>query len=238
MRGHELWWAAALVITTNLGAWGAAALNRSGEPEAVLDLTEHELQLPPKEADNTSLALQLVYARRRESWFDRAKLEAIGFDCSLPVTAENASRYRSQPPRSTFAALEAAADALPEFENAGTNADRLPTHLRPIDVDNDPSALRRRHPDSRRVAVVAATAVLQFIGDAGRPPFLAGRVTSVWPVEINVPRRWMPALEGFQVARAPRDGPPPPRYRVTVKWGRHFEPRIADVQALGSTTPR
>ena len=97
----------------------------------------------------------------------------------------------------------------------------------------------RRFPAT--VAVVAATAALQFVSNAGEDPFLTGRVTQVLPGEINVPREWRPLLEGFQSDRAHGASAPPlaePRYRVTVKWGRHFEPWIADVQALGPTTPR
>jgi hypothetical protein len=270
-----LWWAAALVVATNLGAWGFAALNRSGEPEAVLELTERELRLPPKQADNTALTLSLVFERprpagsmrlpREPGWFDQAKLQSIGFDCSVPVTPENASRY-VMPPRSTYAVLEFEGDAWrrlmhepapgpteqpatgglgPEAApRAGTPRNPLvDSHLVVIDVGNDPAALRQRYPDRRRVAIVEATAELQFVNNTGQAPFVAGRVMSVRPGEIIVPREWIGLLGGLQTERKSMNGPPllrEPRYRLTAKWGRNLEPWIADVQpmpALMATPP-
>jgi hypothetical protein len=233
MRRRGLWWAAAIVLASNLGAWGAAARNRSGEPDAVLVLTERELRLPAREAENTALTLRLLFERWRErgdiavteaGWFDRAKLESIGFDCSRPVIAENAEYYRTRVPRTTFAALE-------HGESAS-----LDSHLSPIDVDNDPEALRRRHPDRRRVAVVEATASLVFVSNAGQPPFLAGLVTSVLPGEINVPREWRGLLDGLRPEpEAAAVWPPPlrePRFRATIAWGKRLEPWITNVELL------
>jgi hypothetical protein len=274
MRRTGLWWAAALVVASNLGAWGFAALNRSGEPEAVLELTERELRLPAKQADNTALTLALVFERpraagslrlpREPGWFDRAKLQSIGFDCSTPVTPENASRY-IMPPRSTYAALEYEGEAwrrqmaepLPEPVQvggagpAGTLRMTVPqeslgdrpqeSHLVVIDVGNDRARLRQQYPDRRRVAIVEATAELRFVNNPGQAPFLAGRVMSVLPGEINVPREWLTLLEGLQTERNVTTLPPPlhdPRYRVTVKWGRNLEPWIADAQLIATVPPR
>jgi len=287
MRRTGLWWAAALVVASNIGAWGFAALNRSGEPEAVLELTERELRLPAKQADNTALTLALAFERprpagplrppREAGWFDRAKLQSIGFDCSVPVTPENASRYM-MPPRSTYAVLEyegeawrrqmdepplepaqppaqgatsekpAAAEAAgtagaqpPEASSTGGQDRLLQSHLVAIDVGNDPVTLRQRYPDRRRVAIVEATAEMQFVNSPGQAPFLAGRVMSVLPGEINVPREWIMLLEGLQTERRATTRPPPlhdPRYRVTVKWGRNLEPWIADVQLMATALPR
>jgi hypothetical protein len=274
-------------VASNLGAWGFAALNRSGEPEAVVELTERELRLPAKQADNTALTLELVFERPRPAgplrplrevgWFDRAKLQSIGFDCSTPVTPENASRY-IMPPRTTYAVLEyegeawrrqmaeplpeavrppaqgatsekpAAAEAAgtagvqpPEASSRGGQDRLLQSHLVVIDVGNDPVTLRQRYPDRRRAAIVEATAELRFVNNPGQAPFLAGRVMSVLPGEINVPREWLMLLEGLQTERKVTTLPPPlhdPRYRVTVKWGRNLEPWIADVQPMATEPPR
>lgn len=232
MRRTALLLAGAIVIAANLAAWGAAARNQQGEPEAVLVLTERELRLPAREADNTALTLALVFEpvqeRRNEDvrdagWFDQAKLASIGFDCRGPVTEEHAGYYRMRIPRSTFAALE-----LAETASSGS-------HLHPIDVDNDAAALRRRHPDRRRVAIVEATAVLRYIAHPGDPAFLAGEVTSVLPREIHVPREWRGLLTPLQTARSPAVGPPPdrePRFRATIAWGSRLEPRITNVELM------
>ncbi|MCU0250010.1 MAG: DUF4824 family protein [Vicinamibacterales bacterium] len=232
MRRYGPWLAATLVIVSNLAAWRVAALNRSGEPEAVLVLTERELQLPARQTENTALSLRLVFDRWRErgdtvvreaGWFGRAKLESIGFDCRRPVTAENADDYRTRPPRRTFAALEYGEGAS------------LDSRLSVVDVDNDAAALRRRHPDRRRVAVVEATAAVRYVSNPGQPPFLMGRVTSVLPAEINVPREWRGALEGLQSDAQTGTWPPPqrePRFRATVAWGKRLEPWITNVELL------
>ena len=104
-----------LVVASNLGAWRFAALNRSGGPEAVLELTERELRLPARQAENTALTLRIVFIGGRDGgtsqpreagWFDRATLQSIGFGCSRPVAQEHAAHYRSRPPRMTYAAME------------------------------------------------------------------------------------------------------------------------------------
>jgi hypothetical protein len=232
MRRYGPWLAAALVVLSNLAAWRAAALNRSGEPEAVLVLTERELRLPVRQAENTALTLSLVFepprprsdgAPREPGWFDRAKLRSIGFDCRRPVTQENADYYRTRPPRTVFAALEYGESAS------------LDSRLSVVDVDNDAAALRKRHPDRRRLAVVEATAAMRYVSNPGQTPFLMGGVTSVLPRELNVPREWRGALEGLQSDAQAGPWPPPqrePRFHVTVSWGRRLEPWITNVELL------
>jgi hypothetical protein len=275
MRRKGLWWAVAIVVLANLAAWSAAALNRRGEPEAVLVLTERELRLPAKQTENTALTLSLVFEPRRPrpagepreaGWFDRAKLQSIGFDCSRPVTADNAAYYRARPPRATYAALEYEGEmwrrqlerpaqradsdsaAAKPAGSSGTGASGqapfdplLDSHLVVIDVDNDPAALRQRYPDRHRVAVVEATAALLYAGKAGGPPFLAGRITSVLPGDINVPREWRRVLEGLQADARPDSWPPPPReprFRATIAWGRRLEPRVTSVELLRPESAR
>ena len=237
MRRYGPWLAAALVVGSNLAAWGVAALNRRGEPEAVLVLTEREWRLPARQAENTALTLSLVVEPSRQGreelrapgWFGRAKLEAVGFDCSRPVSAEHAEYYRTRPPRAAFAALE---------YGEGMSLD---SHLVPIDVGNDPAALRARHPDRRRVAIVEATCVMRYVSTPGQPPFLMGRVTSVLPPEIHVPREWRGLLEGLRPEQGRvRAWPPPrePRFRATIAWGKRLEPWITNVELLPVGTAR
>ena len=268
MRRYGPWLAAALVVVSNLAAWRVAALNRRGEPDAVLVLTERELRLPARQAENTALTLSLVFEpprpARQESrapgWFDRAKLEAVGFDCSRPVATEHAEYYRTRPPRAAYAALEyegalwrkqlgqpphapqmPASITVPESAvqsgvvRATPRDPLLESHLVPIDVDRDPAALRARHPDTRAVAIVEATVALQYVGNAGQPPFLMGRVTSVLPPDIHVPREWRDVLEGLQSDAGPGTWPPPqhePRFRATIAWGRRLEPWITNIELL------
>ena len=256
MPRNKLLIAALVVVFSNLFALARVGMNRSGEPEATLPLTERELRPTPQQAENTAMTLRLVWTDPAASagdpgWFDAAKLSSIGFNCRLPVTEENAAHYRVTPPRSTYAVLE--------FDGAGWQryvaAPRAAGDLSPIDresrlvvvdVGNDPRALRARYPDRTRTVVVPATAALSFVREGGRPPFLRGRVTQVFPLELNVPRQWRTVFErpsgGMPVTGVsrPRLGgralAHDPQFRVTVAWGRSLEPWIADVRPLPAAT--
>jgi hypothetical protein len=245
------WIAAVVVIVSNVYTLGNAGFNRKGDSEAVMELTERELRLAPREAENTAMALRLAWtdpANGRESgWFDSAKLAGIGFDCRLPVTAGNAVHYRAVPPRATYAALEYEGDAWQRYvaglatSEERESAVRLP-RLVLIDVGNDARVLRALHPDRRRTVIVPAVASLAFVQNGPRPPFLKGRVTSVYPAELNVPRGLRPGLESMPARaltafddRFGRSGQAlagEPRYRVIVKWGRSLEPWIENVQVM------
>jgi hypothetical protein len=245
-----------VVIVSNAFTLVTARLNRTGEPEAVLELTERELRLAPREADNTSIVLRLEWTdlepewrgpgtEQAPSWFDAAKLASIGFDTSLPVTAENAARYRGQAPRSVHAVLENDGEAWRRYVDGlatqqEQDAASKRTRLVLVDVGNDAATLRARHPDRRRTVIVPATAGLTFVQPRTGTPFLKGRVNVVYPLELNVPKDLRPVLE----ALSPRttsvldrqsgvtDPAGEPRYRVTVKWGRSLEPWIAGVERM------
>ena len=265
MTRKGLWIAAIVVIVSNALTLWAARANRAGEPEAVLELTERELRLPgTQEADNTAMVLRLEWTdlqpvwrgpgtEQAPTWFDRAKLASIGFDTSLPVTVENAERYRGMAPRAVYAVLENDGEAwrryiegLPSQEDKDAAASQ--TRLVLVDVGTDPVALRARYADRRRVAVVPATAGLSFVQPRSGQPFLKGRVNTVFPAELNVPKDLRPALESLgarPTAAAIRQGETTgvirqgdlalagePRYRATVKWGRSLEPWIAGVERM------
>ena len=250
MSRKGLWIAGAVVIASNVFTLTSAGINRRGEPEAVLDLTERELRLAPREADNTAIVLQLEWNdleprypnNDAPSWFDAAKLASIGFDTSLPVTRENAARYG--PERSVYAALENDGEAWRRYMDGLTSqqekdaASRRP-RLVLVDVGTDASALRARYPDRRRTVIVPATAGLVLVQPrSGSKPFLKGRINVVYPVELNVPKELRSVLEPIRpraASMADRQSGQiypvgEPRYRVTVKWGRSLEPWIESVQ--------
>jgi hypothetical protein len=250
-----LWIAAVVVIVSNTYTLGSAWVNRRGEPEAVLELTERELRLAPREADNTAIVLQVEWndlAQRRQGpgnrapdWFDAAKLASIGFDCRFPLTDENAKIYRGTPPRATYAVFENDGEAWRRYWDGLTaDAEREAASRRPrlvlIDVGNDAAALRARYPDRRRVVIVPAMAGLVFVQDDARKPVLRGRINIVYPPELNVPRELRPVIDSLPsrtVSAVERsagqlDPAGEPRYRVTVKWGRSLEPWIESVQAI------
>jgi hypothetical protein len=219
----------------------------------VLDLTERELRLAPREADNTAIVLQLEWSRLEPNnaanpvpdWFDAAKLASLGFDCRLPATAENAAHYRGAAPRSVYAALENDGDAWRRYlDGLASQQERDAASRRPrlvlVDVGTDASALRARYPDRRRTVIVPATAGLSLVQPLSGKPFLRGRINVVYPFELNVPKELRSVLEPIRpraVSMADRrsgqiDPVGEPRYRVTVKWGRSLEPWIAAVAPM------
>jgi hypothetical protein len=245
-----LWLAAGVVLLTNAAALGFAWMNRSGEPDAELVLTEREVRLLPRETENTAIGLRIEWVDpTREAtsatWFDAARLARLGFDCSAPVTKENAQFYRGQAPRSAYAAFEFEGEAWQRYlasiqPDAVRESAARGSHLVFIDVDVDPSALRARHPDRRRVTITPATIGLQFRGAPQATPFLAGHLNMAYPTEVSVPKHLRGALEGlaepprvpFEPSQAWRGTPLPgnPRFGVTIKWGRHLEPWLVAIQ--------
>jgi len=106
-----------------------AAYNRSGEPEAVLKLSERELAVAVGEfeTEGSGISLQMQWRVPRPSrgkpgamfdygfarvsgeaaWLDKAKLADLGFDVSRPTdTPEGQRHYDKQLPRDAFLALE------------------------------------------------------------------------------------------------------------------------------------
>lgn len=241
------WWiAAGIVAAANAAALGGAAWNRSAEPEAVLELTERELELPPATAENTALALRLRWtdqangvpgpvgqasrpvsgSARFAPWFDRAKLAEVGFDCTFPLEKGSAERYRAAPPRRVYAVLEDDGEAWRALERSMPGqGDRFPaSRLVVVDAGLDPATLRARWPDRSRAVVVPATAALVVESKPDGSLALGGRIVDVYPSQLNVPRPLNQVLAPLQG----RTREPAARYRVRVVWGRR-DPWITEV---------
>jgi hypothetical protein len=160
----------------------------------------------------------------------------------LPEAAQPPAQGATSDKPAAADAADAAGAQPPETSSGGGQDRLLQSHLVVIDVGNDRARLRQQYPDRHGVAIVEATTELRFVNNPGQAPFLAGRVMSVLPSEINVPREWLTRLEGLQTERRKVIlSPSPehdPRYRVTVKWGRNLEPWIADVQLMAAAPTR
>lgn len=113
MKRAAFWVAVGIVVVANLVVLGRVAANRSGEPEAVLQMTERELSLSYS-AEDTGIALRVDWQRRRPydenrgaGWFNQSKLEAVGFDCSVALTNTAAEQYYSKAlPRTVYVVFE------------------------------------------------------------------------------------------------------------------------------------
>jgi hypothetical protein len=211
--------AAALVALANALALLGVARNRAGEPEAELRLSERELPLAPWSDENTGAFLQLRWQRALPGskvdlpWFDRAKLESLGFDCSYPAEGKGAQeRYGRMAARPAYVVLEYDGEAWRRWLQADEAEPRKPrseskppqtpieearvsgSRLVPIDVGNDASALRGLYPDRAHCLIVAGIvaprwAVLKEDAEGHAiQAVVAGRIRSLLVSEVHVPR--------------------------------------------------
>ena len=112
----------ALVAVANGWVLTEVAWNRSGQPEARVELTERELHLPwrpPDDEEDSGLSLELQWQGRDRwspdpvpQWLDRDKLRGLGFDVHVPpASTEAADFYADVPERDAFAVLEMEGEA-------------------------------------------------------------------------------------------------------------------------------
>lgn len=199
MKRVGLWAVVAIVLATNVVILGRVAHNRSGEPEAVLQMTERELSLSYSVEENTEISLAVDYQRfrpfdenRDPGWFDQSKLEAVGYDCSLPLTSGSAERhYGKALPRTSYVVFEydgdswrawlaawerdlgaivrqvdrgeRAPEALKNAREQFEQVRKAGSRLLAVDAGSDPVELRRRYADRSRFLVAPAVVRLHFM---------------------------------------------------------------------------
>jgi hypothetical protein len=206
-RGTQV--AFAVVVLANLGALVGVARNRSGAPDATVVLDERELGVETADREASAILLRLRYqtafldddppaARLGEAravrLLDQARLEALGFDCSVPANDGRASSfYRDVLPRpalvvfavggpewerevaawqerrrkqtETLVALGQLANEAKERARADVaEAPRRLSRLMPVDAGRDGAALRGRYPDRTRFLILPAVVTLHWVG--------------------------------------------------------------------------
>jgi hypothetical protein len=153
-------------------------------------------------------------------WFGTEKLRELGFDVSVPVGSNDAWRhYARQRARSGYAAIEAAEDG---------------SGMRAIDAGLDAAALRARHPDRRRVAIVHAIFRAAYQGPwtaTAERPARAARIEGYimdWPSRLHVPLPYSAALRPV----LGESGSDRLACRVRVRYGHLLEPQVAGVEVM------
>jgi hypothetical protein len=113
MRRWGLVAALLFVILTNAVPFARLAYNRAGEPEATVVLTGREVRFEagwrePERKPGRPISVNLKWNDDYTPWLDRAKLEALGFDLSLPSYAakRESSYYWNILPRKAYVVLE------------------------------------------------------------------------------------------------------------------------------------
>jgi hypothetical protein len=113
-----LWIGLGLIIATNAVVLAGVSYNRWG-PSSAIVLTEREMRLGHTAEENSGLALRIQWVQGGDpnrpnhhgyygpSWFDRAKLEQLGYNCHLSTDAPEAEIfYGHTVSREAYAVLE------------------------------------------------------------------------------------------------------------------------------------
>ena len=275
MKHFGLMAALALVVVVNVIVLASVRYNRSGEPDAVVTLTERELHLLTNIKENSGVSLKLELQSDHNkwsevySWFDQKKLEEVGFDCNMPVDAKDAShRYDKELPRRTYAVLEYEGKAwtawlagreeqlrvleaqVAEGREGTKSLDEkrkrsrwemaAGSRLFAVDVGNDAARLRQQYPDRTKYIITPALVRLRphLTADTQKlqKPELSGYVSEVLTSTIHVPRdrqgivaSLKPEVNYFYYGGQKDNFTP--RYRVTLNYGRRYEPWVAGVIA-------
>lgn len=205
MKKYGLIAAVTLLVLVNIFVLLGVGRNRSGAPEAEFAMTERELPLMSSQnyldKEDTGLSLRIDWSQsdyrwkrgrtKQYDWFDQSKLEAIGFDVSVPLDGPKAALYYDKMlPRKTYAVLEYEGKAWEawranveqelanmaekvktgkERKNAFDNvkkdyARELKTRSRlfAVDVGNDPVKLREQYSDRHYYIITPALARLSY----------------------------------------------------------------------------
>jgi hypothetical protein len=216
-----------LVIITNLVVLSGVWFNRTGAPDAVVTLTERELPMLQVRDDDSGIALRLSRniedreKRSNEAWLDRAKLEKLGFDCPSADIDHNYFQDRK-----LFLVLD-----YREEDVQAQHGSRLFA----IDAGQDPEELRRAYPDRGRYIIAPGVVQLRYRPDTPEGEVLGGRIRQLLPSLIHVPTAHNALFKRLSAQGLPDEpGDHPPRYGVTLRYGRRLEPWIVDVKPLHS----
>jgi hypothetical protein len=155
----------AIIVLSNAVALAGVAWNRSGEPEAVVTVTERELEMPYRsrfERENSGISLRLDWrtrpdeigqyikrgSRSRPHWLDRDKLRELGFNIDeLKDSWEARRRFNRTLSREVYVVLEYDGPAWREIRDmVGSYHDKA-------------KALAANNPDEHKLAKDAERAV-------------------------------------------------------------------------------
>jgi hypothetical protein len=131
MKRYGILLAIGLVLVTNVWVIAGVVYNRSGDPEAMITLTEREVPKFRQSRENTGLFLRLKWSMPgyqipgrfdpEPNWLGHKQLEELGFRTDFPVTASNAyDYYRHQLPRPAYIVLEMEGPAWKEWKQKAT----------------------------------------------------------------------------------------------------------------------
>jgi hypothetical protein len=219
------------VIVTSI-TLASVAWNRSGGREPIV-LTERELRLRTASDDNSGLSVSIEHSRAlsgEEQWLTADKLAALGFDTSVdPASPDAGAHYRRELGRLVYVALEHDGPAWraraidvernirqwSREEDVRKHVEASP-RLVPVDADLDPAVLDGRYPNARTHLITRAVLRVYLSSEGNQRARLTGAVTLL-PDTLYVPPHIAEHLRGRS-------------YRLSVRYGRRYEPWIVGVE--------
>jgi hypothetical protein len=220
-----------LIVGVNAVVLAGAAWNRSGEPDALLWLSERELALPWRSADrrdNSGLALDLrwrvatadsseapthMYHGHAVDWLDADALRALGFDIPQSGVIDEKLRRRWLP-RMAWLVLEIGGDAHARAV-AGAQAQHDEAVARQVALPDDRESRDRLQQALTRLQQERDEHSRLFVIDGGPDPdrlraryadrdrylILRGRVVPVAVSEASTARTLRGRIEAIDITR-------------------------------------
>lgn len=205
MKKYGLIMSIILLLLVNVFVLCGVYYNRSGNTEAYIELTERELSLESfdffsyaLDNENSGISMRLRlgtdsynFHLPNDDWFNKKKLEEIGFDCSKPLSDPKAQLYyQKMLSRKTYVVLEyegkaweksklAAEAELREAAREAQQGEKTKeryqetknrierylkngSHLFAVDVSNDPVSLRKKYSDFSQYIITPAEVRIHF----------------------------------------------------------------------------
>lgn len=212
--------------------------------------------------ENTGISLSIRRTGREQGWLDRDKLAELGFDVDRYTGGERhrrrpierrayvaleydgpafeallAERVRKvETAREDLEAGEIDHRQVEVFEAELERYATARSRLVAVDAAVDAETLRERYADSERHVVMRALVRMRAVTTPNRAQAVGiqGRISRLLPGRVHVPRRFHDALDRATSGKGRADvgDHEPPRYRVTLAFGRSAEPWITGVEAM------
>jgi hypothetical protein len=210
--------------------------------------------------ENTGVSLSIRRTGRAPDWLDRDKLAELGFDVDRYVGGDR-HRRRSIERRAhvalaydgpAFQALLAEHErklerAREDFESGQVDRRRVEaleaelqrdttarSRLVAVDAAVDAETLRKRYGDSEHHVVMRALLRMRAVTTPERSGAseVQGSISRLLPGRVHVPLRFHDALDRATSGRRRPGVGEPPRYRVTLAFGRSGEPWVTGVEVM------
>lgn len=223
-----------ILIVTNAFVFGGVVWNRSGEPTGRMVLDQCAVN-SFKDGPGPDEAVRYMLLWIESGPVDAESLENLyGPDRA----GDDDARWFE---RRTYVVLKKGGPEWDEFlersrrlEQSGPYGGRI-SNLITVGGDTDPERLLEKYPEAEGRAIV--------VGQIGRRQWIVDRANGrYWEVasgHIAIESQYREVVKAIREARREIEKPatldlPPcePTHRITVNWGRRFEPWIASIEAM------